>query len=289
MMQLRKSTILITIICFIILIITGCSAITNLAGIKEPEFKVSNVKLSNISFDKADLMLEVNVHNPNKIPLDFAGFDYNFFINKSSFVKGKQKIEQKIKANGNSYFKVPIELDYKNLYTTFNNLTEKDVIDYNILLGFDFNFPVVGKTSFPIKNKGRLPLPKIPTIEFDDFKLDSLSFLGADLKLDLTIENPNNFDLILNSFNYDLNMDRKTWAKSTMNKKTKILKKQKAILSIPVSLKFLTMGKSVYKAIASDKPLEYKLIGAMNLDTSLPTMKNLVMPINRTGKINILR
>ncbi len=289
MIQIKKSTILFTIICFFTLIISSCSTITNLAGIKDPEFKVSNVSLANLSFDKADLMLDVDIYNPNKIALSFAGFNYDLFINKNSFLKGKQVLEQKIKANGNSHFKVPIELDYKNLYDTFNNLTGKDEIDYNVLMGFDFNLPVIGKTSFPLKQKGSLPLPKIPVIEFDDFKVDNLSFTGADLNLKLIVENPNSFDLIMNSFNYDLNMDGKSWAKSVMSDKKKIPKKGKTVLSIPVSLKFLTMGKSVYNSLTSKKPLEYNLTGKMNLDTSLPIMKNMVLPIDRKGKINLSR
>ena len=289
MVQIKKSTILITIICFFSVIISGCSTITDLVGINDPEFKVSNVSLANLSFDKVDLMLDVDVYNPNKIALNFAGFNYDLFINKNSFLKGKQELEQKIKANGNSHFKVPIELDYKNLYDTFQTLTGKDEIDYNVLLGFDFNLPIVGKTSFPLKQNGSLPLPKIPTIEFDDFKVENLSFTGADLNLKLIIENPNSFDLIMNSFNYDLNMDGKSWAKSVMNEKKKIPNKGKTVLSIPVSLKFLTMGKSVYNSLTSKKPLEYNLSGKMNLDTSLPIMKNMVLPINRSGKINLSR
>ena len=289
MIQIKKSTILVTFICFWAIVFAGCSTITDIAGIKDPEFKVSNVRMANLSFDKADLILDVEVYNPNKVALDFAGFDYNLFINKNSFLKGKQELEQKIMANGKSHFKVPIELDYKNLYDTFNNLTGKDMIDYNVLLGFDFNFPVIGRVAFPINEKGSLPLPKIPVIKFDDFKVDNLSFSGADLNLELVVENPNSFDLIMNNFNYDLNINSKTWAKSTMNKKTKIPKKGKTVIAIPVSLKFSTMGRSVYKSFTSRKPLEYNLTGKMNLDTSLPIMKNLDLPINRKGKINLSR
>jgi len=287
MKQTKKLTMVVAISCLYVLLIAGCSAISKLAGVKDPEFKINNVSLSGLSFDKADLLLDVNVHNPNNIALKLAGFNYDLLINENSFLKGVQDYGQTIKANSNSHIKVPIELKYKSLYDTFQSLSNKDSVDYNVLLGFDFDLPIVGKTTFPINENGSLPLPKIPTIKFQNFKLDKLSLTSADLNLDVVIENPNSFDLIMNNFNYDLNIDGKSWAKSASAVKKKIPEKGKNVLTIPVSLNFLTMGKTVYQTLISSEPLEYNLTGMMDLDTSIPIMKNLVLPIDRKGKINI--
>ena len=289
MLQKKKMILPMIIFCSFILLIAGCSTITELAGIKDPEIKLKNVSLLDLSFDKTDLLLEIDVVNPNKFSLDLDGYNYDFIINKTSFVKGKQQEIQSIKANGNSRFQVPIELKFKNLYNTFQSLSKKDSVDYDVLLGFDFDLPVVGKTTFSVNDSGSLPLPKIPTIKFKSFKLDKLSLTKANLILDIDIENPNSFDLILNNFIYNLNIDGKSWAKSASNEKINIPEKGKTVLSIPVSLNFLTMGKSVYQSLTSSEPLEYNLTGKMDLITSLPIMKELVLPIEKKGKINILR
>ncbi len=289
MKQFKKSVLVIVATSFLVLQLTGCSVVNQLAGVKDPEFKVSNVSLSGLSFDKADLLLDVNVHNPNNIALKFAGFNYDLLINENSFVKGYQDLGQTIQANSNSNFKVPIQLNYKNLYDTFQSLMDKDNVDYNVLLDFDFDLPVVGKTTFPINEKGSLPLPKVPAVKFQNLKLDKLSLTTADLNLDIVIENPNNFDLTINNFNYDLNVDGKSWAKSISAVKKKIPKKGKNVLSIPVSLNFLTMGQTVYQTLTSSEPLDYSLSGKMDLDTSIPFMKKLALPVDRKGKLNILR
>jgi len=289
MKQFKKSVLVIVATSFLVLQLTGCSVVNQLAGVKDPEFKVSNVSLSGLSFDKADLLLDVNVHNPNNIALKFAGFNYDLLINENSFVKGYQDLGQTIQANSNSNFKVPIQLNYKNLYDTFQSLMDKDNVDYNVLLDFDFDLPVVGKTTFPINEKGSLPLPKVPAVKFQNLKLDKLSLTTADLNLDIVIENPNNFDLTINNFNYDLNVDGKSWAKSISAVKKKIPKKGKNVLSIPVSLNFLTMGQTVYQTLTSSEPLDYSLSGKMDLDTSIPIMKKLALPVDRKGKLNILR
>ncbi len=287
MINIKNVAAQLSVVLFSGLLVSSCTTISELAGIKDPEFEVNNVRLSNISFEQADLLMDINIHNPNNFTLKLAGFDYNLAIEKASFLKGKQDYKQTIKAKGDSNFKLPISLNYKDVYKAFEALAEKDEINYDVWLDFYFNLPVIGKTSFPTVEKGVLPLPKIPVIEFDEFKLDNLSFSGADLKLELIVENPNSFDMVMNKFNYDLNIDGKSWAKTVSAEKKKFLKKGKCKLSIPVSLDFLTMGRTVYKSLTAKKPLEYNFSGEMDLKTSIPIMEHLVLPINQSGKINI--
>jgi len=289
MIHLKNAILRVCVICFLIFMSAGCSTIKDLVNIKDPELNLKNAELSDLSFDKADLLLDIEIKNPNNYSLKLDGFNYDLAINKTPFVNGKQEGGQTIKANGSSMFQVPIELKYKNLYDTFQSLANKNSVDYDILLGFDFNLPLAGKTTFPVKGKGSLPLPKIPKIKFDKFKLDDISFSEADLILKIVVENPNSFDLIMNSFNYDLNVDSKSWAKSFSDEKVKIAENGKSVLTIPVTLDFLTMGRAAYRSITSLEPLEYNLKGVMNLDTSLPIMKNIVLPIERKGKIKISR
>ena len=271
----------------LLIFLSGCATMRELAQAQQPNISLKNINLSEISFDNAKLMLDVEIENPNNFSVNLDGYNYDLALNKTPFVKGKFSEPQTINAGAKSNFKVPVEIKYKDLYDTFQSLVGKDKIDYDVLMGFDFNIPMLGKHTIPLKNKGSLPLPKIPKVKFDDMKLDNLSLSGADLNIKIIVENPNAFDITLNNFNYDLNVDGKEWAKSVSSDKINVPKKGENVLTIPVSIDFFTMGSAAYNAITSSKPLDYKLKGMMNIDTSLPIMKNVNVPLERAGKIKI--
>ena len=99
------------------------------------------------------------------------------------------------------------------------------------------------------------------------------------------MDNPNSFGVDLTKLNYDLAVNGQQWAKSSASNVARINKNGKSTVSIPIRLEFATVGMSLYKTLTSSAPMDYRLQGDMNLDTALPLLKNVNMPINKTGSV----
>lgn len=266
-----------------------CATVQQLAKIQKPTISVERANITSLNFESVGLAFDLKVFNPNKLAVTLAGFDYDFLLNDASFLKGKQDTVQTIKAQGESILQIPIRLTFKNLYQTFQGLKSQDSTAYKLNCGLNFNLPILGKTRVPVSKSGFLPLPKLPKIKVQSVKLNKLGFTGADLLLNLQLDNPNAFRVFLNKLNYNFTVGGQSWVSGLLNRQQEVGAKGKNILSIPISLNFLKMGKTALQLLQGNKSLDYKLDGDMNLRTSLPMIGKVKIPVRKSGKVNLQR
>lgn len=282
--------IILGLLSWIIFTLDGCSEMQQLikaVDVKKPTAKISNVKITALSLDQADLLFDIKISNPNSININLAGFDYDLLLNKASFLKGTQNKTVNIAAHASSKIQLPLSLRYEDIYKTFKSLSKKDKINYVLKLGLSFDLPVLGTVRVPIETKGSVPTIKLPAVSVKALKLNNLAFTGADLQLNLQIKNPNTFALNLNHFNYAFVVDGQKWIEGQEKKQISVSKKGKKTLSIPIKLNFLEIGHSVMNLISGSSKLNYKLSGKADVGSSLKILKNFPFDFDYEGQVKL--
>lgn len=265
----------------------GCVALQQLANIQQPSVDVQNVRFTGMSFDALNLAFDLKITNPNPISANLAGFDYDFQIADASFLKGNQDKQMTLQANGESMLEIPLTLNFKDLYNTFQALKNQDSSAYKLVCGLSVNLPVLGPTRIPVSKSGNLPNLKLPDVSIGSLKLNKISLSGADLDLKLNVKNANTFSFLLNKLNYDFAVNGKTWVKGLSQNQIQVKEKGESTVSIPISLNFLEMGTAVYQMISGNQKLNYQLKGNVDLNSSLPLIGQVSLPLDRVGEINI--
>ncbi|MDZ7317547.1 MAG: LEA type 2 family protein [candidate division KSB1 bacterium] len=278
---------MITGLIVILMQLWGCATLQQLANIQEPQLDVQNVRFTGMSFETLDLAFDIKIKNPNALAVNLAGFDYDFQINDASFLKGQQNQPISVQAMGESAVEIPLTLTFKDLYSTFQSLKNQDSSAYKLVGGLSFNLPVLGATRIPISKSGKLPNLKLPEVKIGALKLNKLSFSGADLELKLDVVNPNTFNFLLSKLNYDFAVNGKTWVKGLTQNAMQVKEKGESTIAIPISLNFLEMGSAIYQMISGNQKLNYKLQGNLDLNSSLPLLGTVSLPLDRTGELNI--
>ena len=258
-------------------------------GIEEPHVRISNTKLSGLSFEQADLIFDIEINNPNPIGISLSGFDYDFLLNNTSFLKGEQNNTQEIRANDLATIQLPLSLVYDNIFKTYQRLKNEDNITYTLNTGLSFNLPVLGKIRIPVSASGDIPSIKIPAISIKYLKLNRLTLTGADFNLAIGIHNPNNFGFNINTVNYKLLINQSNWANGQTSQKTNLAGKDDNILLIPFTLNFLQIGSSLYQDISRGTKLNYQFSGSTNLSSSLDVLGQIDLPFNVSGQIDVLK
>lgn len=287
----KRSVILATMLA-IGLIFAGCSDVLKLiqsASVQKPKVHVQSVKLSGLNFDGADLNVNVAIENPNAIAVDLAGFDYDLLINKQSFLKGKQTRKTKIEANGHSVVQLPVRLDFKKLYRTFQSLKQSDSVRYTLKTGFSFQLPVLGTVRVPAQTSGRIPTLKMPQLSVKSLKLENLGFTTAKLRLILDLKNPNAWSAVLNKMDYRFVVNGSQWVAGELQQTQKLDAKQESTLEIPIELNFLQMGRTVYNLLTHPGALNYELDGMADLKSSIKLLGDFKLPIKQSGKIELVK
>ena len=243
------------------------------------------VELADVAFDKADLLFNITVANPNGIGLRLSGLDYDFAINGSTLVKGKQDQEIELAAHTESVIRLPVTIQFDDVYRIYASLKDADTTAYELACGLAFRVPVLGNVRIPISSKGTFPLIKRPTVRVDALRIKGLTLTGAELGLSLHVTNPNAFSALVNRVHYDFKVDGKTWATGAQTEPATIGEKGDGRVEIGVRLNFLQIGVAVSRSLLDRKPLQYELDGGFELKTSLPMFERANLPFHLTGEI----
>lgn len=279
---------------FLILVLSmcSCSVLHSLIKerVKEPEVDVIDAKIAGLSFSGIDLIFDLKVKNPNKIGIKLAGFDYDLLLNGNSFLTGNQTRGIEIPSLGEEVIQLPVNLNFLDIYKTFQNLWDQGLSNYQMKFGFSFEMPVLGAIRIPVSKSGEFPLIKIPKISLQSLNIERLNITNAEMKLKLKVNNPNAFAMILKGGNYQLKLnDQSVFSGLMSDKNIQIGEKSEGIIEVPISLDFLNVGKSVYQMLSGNRSLDYNLIGNFNLGTSLPLLEEADLPFEISGKTDLIR
>jgi LEA14-like dessication related protein len=116
-------------------------------------------------------------------------------------------------------------------------------------------------------------------------KRKALSLTRAELELSLQVENSNAFSLLLNQFNYDFQVNNRSWAIGKNSEAQAIDAKKANSIKIPMNLNFLEMGTVAYQLLTSKAPLNYRFAGQFDFGSSEPFLKSLKLPVDYTGSL----
>lgn len=281
----RTACLLLLCIC---LVLAGCTALKKAARVRTPDLSVESVRLAGLSFHDLDLVFDLGIDNPNPLPVTLSGFDYDLLIEGDSFLKGKQEEPTRIAAAGKSVVQLPLTLDFGDLRRVFSSLKDQDSTAYELVCELVFDLPVLGVRRLPLRYRGRVPVVKPPRVDVGDLRIKKLNFTGADLELELRLDNPNPFGLALDRLDYQFAVGGKPWASGATDRPIDLEGKSAQTVTLPVSLDFVRMGLTAYRALSRKAPLDYHLTGQLDLGATLPLLPRAILPVDLSGTLDVL-
>ena len=278
-----KNILVLTFITYL----SGCAELAKHTETIKPTAKLAGAHIANISFDKVDLVFDLEVENKNPIALDLAGLDYDFKVENQSLVSGVTAKAIKLKANGTSPVQLPVTLKFDDLKKLPGEIWDKDRLAYDLQTTFNIMLPIIGNYAIPVAKQGELPVPKVPDIKIKDVNIKKLNFTSADIVAQVEVNNPNDFSMVLKSFNYNLNINQKNWGQGEITQSSEIPKRGKGVIEIPLKLDLFSIGSAAVALLQNKSPVEYQLTGNATVDTGLELLKGYDLPIDIKGTTSL--
>lgn len=254
---------------FLVIFITGCATLRDIANLQKPAITYSNMIIQNINFNEAELLFNFDVDNPNPLGITSSGYTYDFLVNKNSFLSGNQNKNISIGAGRESVIQVPVTLKYTELLNTFNSLFRSDEFNYDLSTEFLFDIPGLGQQRLPANITGSLPVPKVPQFEFTGFNIERISPSGAEMELKIGIHNPNRFPVLLNSASYELNVNEREWLNTSLTEAVQVSSGGSSEIVIPVQLNAAQMGSVLFDLMRGSTEFSYSLNGNANIGAEI--------------------
>lgn len=248
-------------------------------GFGKPTADVTGVHIPSINLEKADIIVDVLIKNPNPVPIPLVDINYLIESDGRKLVSGLIPDAGTIHAHGEETVKIPVTLIYDDIKSTYDDIKPGSIIPYRIKVDLIVDVPVFGRLTLPLEKTGEIPIPYKPDIDLEKIHFEQFSFEETIAVLHVKLENKNEFDLSLNALDYEVWLSDVSIGGAELSKSTKIDKNGISYIDIPITFRPKDFGSALWDMIRG-KGTGYTMKGHINVDTPFGAMK---LPISKEG------
>ncbi|KAG7570390.1 Water stress and hypersensitive response domain [Arabidopsis thaliana x Arabidopsis arenosa] len=248
-------------------------------GFGKPTADVSAIHIPKINLERADIVVDVLVKNPNPVPIPLIDINYLVESDGRKLVSGLIPDAGTLKAHGEETVKIPLTLIYDDIKSTYNDINPGMIIPYRIKVDLIVDVPVLGRLTLPLEKCGEIPIPKKPDVDIEKIKFQKFSLEETVAILHVRLENMNDFDLGLNDLDCEVWLCDVSIGKAEISDSIKLDKNGSGLINVPMTFRPKDFGSALWDMIRG-KGTGYTIKGNVDVDTPFGAMK---LPIIKEG------
>ncbi|KAK9289279.1 hypothetical protein L1049_017755 [Liquidambar formosana] len=248
-------------------------------GFGKPTADVAAIHIPSINLEKAEIVVDVLVKNPNPIPIPLIDINYLIESDGRKLVSGLIPDTGTIHAHGSETVKIPLTVIYDDIKSTYDDIKPGSIIPYKIKVELIVDVPIFGRLTLPLEKTGEIPIPYKPDIDIEKIQFKRFSFEETVAVLHLKLENKNDFDLGINALDYEVWLADVSIGAAELSESTKLDKNGIGHINIPITFKPKDFGSALWDMIRG-KGTGYTMKGNIDVDTPFGAMK---LPISKEG------
>jgi len=124
---------------------------------EEPSLVLREITVRPRSFTEIDLLLGLDVHNPNRFDLTLKSFEYTVHLNNEEIGNGRLGGEFLIPSSSITRLQVPVSAKFKDWSGSLQTIIAQDGLPYKIEGKADIG-TVFGSLHYPFSKEGRINL-----------------------------------------------------------------------------------------------------------------------------------
>jgi LEA14-like dessication related protein len=257
-----------------VLLLLNCQSFDSV--IREPKLSIKSVDIAGISLSGMDLVVRVDVENPNVFSIPLPAIDWDLFINTAPFIKGSLKENQTIKQRQTVTIDFAVSVTYDGLYRSFKSLVETKEAAYEIALGVTFPIPFIADKVYHLNFSGAIPLPQLPKLSLGDVQVAKMDLTGIEMVCGIGVENPNRFPIPSPVINWDYGINGVPVVRGNVGAAGEIAAGASGVASVSLSVKYadiISAAASLRNAGEGSLRLQYD-IPIPALESALSGTKN---------------
>jgi len=245
----------------LLLLSTGCA---ELEGVL-PTVHFDRLDVERISFDDIDADFVFRVDNPNPVEIDLASFSYALELEQVQLLDGNADDGFVLERSGSSELALPVHLVFEQVYDTVTATRGEDVVDFSLEGHFGFDTPA-GRVRLPYRELGDFPALRTPGVAFERLRMVELRATGADLALDIGIDNPHRSTLFFENFDYSIDMQGFHIVDGLIEG-FDVDGAEQHVLALPIQVDFLKVGAGLVTALVNGDKVKIDFAAKADVDT----------------------
>jgi LEA14-like dessication related protein len=267
-------------------LLSGCETIQPIVEtVPKPTARIVGANLHNLSFEKVDLVFDVEVSNPYAVGLPLAGLAYAIGSGEHTIVRGNLKPAGSIPARGSQIIQVPAIVQFAAAVKALGGVRPGSVIPYRADLTLSVNAPALGPVELPLSQSGELPIPAMPQISLASFDIARLSLDQVKANAKIQLRNTNQFAIDLSKVALSLTLGNQEIAQTSFANSTKLAPGNAVTIYVPLTLSARALGTEVFNLLRGNKAA-YSLSGSLETGTPYGPLS---LPFKASGTAPIVK
>lgn len=264
----------------------GCAQVQQvLQNVSRPSAEVTGVRLGSLGFERATLVFDVAVTNPLSVALPLLDLDLDLASGDRSFASAALPLGGVVAAGATRTLEAPVEVDLLQTLRTLSSVRPGQVVDYRAELGLSIDVPAMGRQRLPLVQDGELPIPAVPRVSIDAFRMDDVGLTGVTGTTVLRVGNPNAFAVGLEGLDVGLRLGGRDVGGLRALQPLRLAEEGEGLVEIPMSLSTVDLGSALLQ-IFRGSSADYGLNGSASLSTPFGDLQ---APIDVTGSAPVQR
>jgi LEA14-like dessication related protein len=267
-------------------LLSGCETIQPVVEtVPRPAARIVGANLQNLTFDKIDLVFDLEVSNPYSAALPLAGLAYTVSSGGRPIVRGNLKPAGSIPARGSRVLQVPAIVQFASVAKALGGVRPGSLLPWQADLTLSVNAPVLGRLDLPLSHSGELPIPAMPQIALASLDIGRLSLDQVKANANIQLRNTNQFAIDLSKVALNLSLGNQEIARTAFNNSARLAPGNAVTIYVPLSFSPRALGGEVLGILRGDKA-GYSLSGS--LETGTP-YGSLTLPFKASGSAPIAK
>lgn len=250
-----------------------------------PKVKFQDLKVKKIDFKGVETDFVFAVENPNPIKVKLASFAYDLDLGGQNFLSGDQTEGLSLEPRGDSQLVLPVGTNFKDLIALVGGVKAKDGVPFAFAGDIGFGTPL-GPVKVPFKKEGDFPVLQVPKINVKGVRLGKVTPLPptATINIDLGVAHSGGSKMDFKNFDYALKLGGRPILDGMIQQLASVDPGAQETVSLPVTLKLLEVGATVFESITKKKKVDVGLDANLGVGTPFGVIP---LHIDETGKLQI--
>ena len=224
-----------------------------------PRLELSEIEITSLTSHKTEMMVKADIKNQLPVSFTVDSLQYRIFINGTEIIKDHYKKSISLKRNASSLITLPITIFSDSLSSVMKENERENADSVEFHFHGSFFTDIFFKKKFNVDIKRLVPRIYVPEVNAEHFEIDSINFSRAVVQLLVSINNRKSFSFKADSIAYEVSIEDNQWIKGLIPDVIDIKAKSIANLTIPVTISFKEVSKTLWDLIIKGNKVRYNL------------------------------
>ena len=252
---------------------------------KDIIFGLKETRIRELSSKGLVLAYHIGFRNMASSPYSLERYDYRVTVDQKEYLRLSSPLENsiRIEAGEETVLAFPVKVSYDLLTAAIGPVGEKCSCD--VVGDFIFRDERGKEDKLPFAVSGSFPIFQDPIVEFLPIRIKDLTVGGGDIVFEAKIGNPNSYDLIVDTIEYELRFGEASVLSGRIPGDKSIPAKGEKAFSLPFLMDFFEVGKGVYDLFQTP-PVPCRFSGRIVVNS---VWGRLVIAFDKSGSAGLIR